>query len=146
MAFAIKKSAPVHFPKGKPAKKADYLAFLHTLPCVVTGRSPVQAAHVSFKAPQFGAYGRGKGHKVSDRWALPVCADAHEDQHRHNEEQWWANLRINPHLLALSFSACGANTATTHTRLLSLSSTRIWQRVERSERQGNDDGNHRCNG
>lgn len=101
MAFAIKKSAPVHFPKAKPAKKADYLAFLHTLPCVVTGRSPVQAAHVSFKAPQFGAYGRGKGHKVSDRWALPVCADAHEDQHRHNEEQWWANLRINPHLLAL---------------------------------------------
>lgn len=101
MAFAIRKSAPVQFPKTKPAKKADYLAFLHTLPCVVTGRSPVQAAHVSFKATQFGAYGRGKGHKVSDRWALPLCADAHEDQHKHNEEQWWANLRIDPHLLCL---------------------------------------------
>jgi hypothetical protein len=101
MAFAIKKSAPVHFPKAKPAKKADYLSFLHRLPCVVTGRRPVEAAHVSFKAPQFGAYGRGKGHKVSDRWALPVCSDAHADQHKHNEEDWWLNLGINPHLVAL---------------------------------------------
>lgn len=101
MAFAIKKSAPVHFPKAKPAKKADYLSFVRTLPCVVTGQMPVEAAHVSYAAPQYGSYGRGKGRKIGDRFALPLHTSVHRDQHNHNEREWWANLQINPHLIAL---------------------------------------------
>lgn len=34
-------------PKRRPAKSKDYLAFVHNLPCVVTGVYGVQAAHLS---------------------------------------------------------------------------------------------------
>jgi hypothetical protein len=35
-------------PRRRPKKRSDYLAFLHKLPCVVTGRTGVQAAHLSY--------------------------------------------------------------------------------------------------
>lgn len=91
----------VYFPKAKPAKKAGYLAFLHKLPCVVSGRYGVQAAHISFAAPQYLHYGRGKGHKADDRWALPLSPEAHAEQHSGNEAAYWAAQGIDPHLLAL---------------------------------------------
>jgi hypothetical protein len=97
----IVSQSPLYFPKRKPAKKADYLSFLHSLPCVVTGRHGVEAAHVSFAAPEYLHYGRGKGTKADDRWALPLSPEAHRDQHSHNERDWWARQGIDPHLLAL---------------------------------------------
>lgn len=89
-------------PKQKPAKKADYLSFIRSLPCAVTGRYGVEAAHVSYAAPHYLHYGRGKGHKADDRWALPLSPDAHRDQHSHNEKEWWQRQGINPHELALT--------------------------------------------
>lgn len=86
---------------AQPIKSKPYLEWLHDLPCVVTGTSPVEAAHVSFARPRLGAFGRGKGQKVSDRWALPLCAAEHRIQHSMNEELYWRNLGINPHILAL---------------------------------------------
>lgn len=88
-------------PKRRPAKSKDYLAFLHTLPCTVTGRHEVQAAHVSFASLPYGAYGRGKSHKVNDRWALPLCEEEHRRQHNMNERDYWDSVGINPHLLCL---------------------------------------------
>lgn len=102
MAFRIVKPAQDGFPKRKPQKKADYLAFLHSLPCVVTGSREVQAAHVSFAAPRFGHYGRGKGHKASDRWALPLSPAEHNRQHSMNEAEYWRGVGIDPHVLALT--------------------------------------------
>ena len=98
----IRKSAPVAFPKSKPAKSKDYLAFIHTLPCSVTGKYGVEAAHLSMAAPQFGNYGRGKGRKVSDRWTLPLCREAHYEQHQDGEERFWKRSGINPHILAMT--------------------------------------------
>lgn len=104
MAWEIRKSqdAPYCATKAKPRKSRDYLAFLHLLPCVVTGsRSDIQAAHVSFANPLLGHFGRGKGTKAPDRWALPLCAEEHTRQHSMNEEAYWRSVGIDPHQLAL---------------------------------------------
>ncbi len=72
-AFRIAHNAaiPTPTPKAKAVKSKGYLAFLHSLPCCVSGKRDVQAAHLSMAAPQFAHYGRGKGRKAPDRWALP---------------------------------------------------------------------------
>lgn len=87
-------------PKQRAPKRKGYLAFLHDLPCVVTGNYGVQAAHVSFASPMHGHYGRGKGTKAPDRFALPLCPDEHARQHNMNEQAYWLSVGINPHELA----------------------------------------------
>ena len=88
-------------PKAKPRKQADYLSFIRALPCAVTGVFGVQAAHVSYAAPEYGAYGRGKQSKVSDRWALPLSPEAHARQHSMSERDYWLSVGKNPHETAL---------------------------------------------
>ena len=100
MTLRIIKPPPYH-PKRQAKKEGDYLAFLHCLPCVVSGVYGVQAAHVSFAAPEYGAYGRGKGSKASDRWALPLSPEEHARQHAMNEQEYWRQAGIDPHMLAL---------------------------------------------
>lgn len=101
MAFRINSQNVTDFPKAKPKKNSSYLAFLHSLPCVVTGKYEVQAAHLSFANPRLGHYGRGKGRKAPDRWALPLSGEEHRRQHSMNEEAYWKSVGIRPHLLAL---------------------------------------------
>lgn len=89
-------------PKRKPMKDADYLSFIHELPCVVTrAYTDIQACHVSFAAPQYGAYGRGKGQKASDRWVVPMTAAEHIRQHDMNERAFWDLTGLDPHLICL---------------------------------------------
>jgi len=88
-------------PKKRPEKKKDYLAWLHTLPCVLTGRHGVEAAHTSTAAPEYGHYGRSKGTKAADLFALPLCPEAHRESHGENEMGFWFRNNINPHELAL---------------------------------------------
>ena len=102
MAFRIAPQQTAQFPARKPKKNGDYLAFVHQLPCTVTGRYQVEAAHLSFAAPRYAHYGRGKGSKAPDRWALPLHPDEHRKQHSMNEEMYWLATGINPHVLALT--------------------------------------------
>ncbi|WP_029620207.1 DUF968 domain-containing protein [Pseudorhizobium marinum] len=102
MAMQIRKEAAISFPKIKPSKNKGYLSFIHKLPCVVTGRYGVEAAHLSMAAPQFGHYGRGKGRKAPDRWVLPLSRESHYEQHQDGEERFWSRTGINPHILALT--------------------------------------------
>ena len=89
-------------PKAPPVKAKSYLAWLHDLPCVISGRRPVEAAHVNFANPALGAMGRGKGQKASDRWALPLHPDLHRAQHDFGDERrWWELQGINPHQIGL---------------------------------------------
>jgi hypothetical protein len=88
-------------PKIKPVKSKDYLSFIHLLPCVVSGAREVQAAHISFANFKYGHYGRGKGQKVHDRWALPLSAVEHAKQHAMGEQDYWLTAFIDPHLLCL---------------------------------------------
>lgn len=88
--------------KGGPRKEAGYLAFIRTLPCVVTGQHGVEAAHLSYASPKNGHYGRGKSQKAPDRWALPLCPDQHRKQHAMSEQAFWDERSMrSPHILAL---------------------------------------------
>jgi hypothetical protein len=89
-------------PKRRPVKKPDYLSWIHELPCCVTGQSGVQAAHVSYAAPWYGHYGRARGTKAPDLFALPLIKAEHDRQHSMNEEVYWLCLGIDPHLLGLT--------------------------------------------
>lgn len=103
MAFRIAHDlTPDPTPKAKPKKSKDYLAFIHLLPCVLTGQYGVEAAHLSMAAPRYGHYGRGKGSKVSDRWVLPLSQAKHARQHEIGEDLFWRNAGIDPHILALT--------------------------------------------
>ena len=89
-------------PKRKPTKNKDYLSFIHELPCCVSGEYGVEAAHLSSPSLQHGHYGRGKGSKAPDRWALPLSSTQHRIQHSMNEMEFWKRAGINPHVLALT--------------------------------------------
>ncbi|MDK4703860.1 DUF968 domain-containing protein [Rhizobium sp. CNPSo 4062] len=89
-------------PKRKATKSKSYLSFIHSLPCCVSGEYGVEAAHLSSAFPQFGHYGRGKGSKAPDRWALPLLPEQHRIQHSMNEMEFWRRAGIDPHILALT--------------------------------------------
>lgn len=89
---------------AKARKDSGYLAWLHGVPCIVTGTLPVEAAHLSTANPKYGHMGRGKGQKAHDRWALPLSAEQHRWQHHLGEDYYWACRRIevsDPYLTAL---------------------------------------------
>jgi hypothetical protein len=87
-------------PKSRPEKRKSYLSWIHTLPCCVTGTTTVEAAHVSHAAPWHGHYGRARGTKAPDRFALPLCPAEHRRQHSMSERAYWDSVGINPHELA----------------------------------------------
>lgn len=102
IAFQVRKSFPLIVGKHtKPVKAKDYFGFIHDLPCIITGSTPVEAAHVNFANRPMGAPGRGKGTKASDRWCLPLCKPMHDEQHDIGEEVFWRQHRINPHIACL---------------------------------------------
>lgn len=108
MAFQFRKQGFDLQPTGKASKAVkdkDYLSYLHSLPCVVTGRMPVEAAHVSYPDPRYGKLGRGKSSKESDRWAVPLHMDEHARQHGMNERAYWRSVGIDPCILALALHA-----------------------------------------
>ncbi len=104
MSFRIAPSAsPSPMPNTRARKNGSYLAFIRSLPCAVSGsRSDIEAAHLSFACTPLGHYGRGKSSKSPDRWALPLSAESHRQQHSGNEELFWTRAGIDPHILALA--------------------------------------------
>ena len=99
-AFRIARSNFEPTPKSKPAKSKSYLAFIHELPSAISGVYGVEAAHLSFANTLFCHYGRAKGHKASDAWAIPLTPDEHSRQHQMGEEAFWRETGINPHATA----------------------------------------------
>lgn len=95
----------LHPKRAKSGKDSSYLEWLHSLPCVVTGSRPVEAAHLSTANVFYGHMGRGKGQKADDRWALPLAPALHAKQHAGNEMAFWKWTGIDPHRLALVLHA-----------------------------------------
>lgn len=85
-----------------PIKRKDYLSWLHDLPCIVSLRHPVEAAHLSEAMTMYGHLGRGKGRKASDRWAVPLCKQKHDEQHQGKESDFWKRSGVNPYVAALT--------------------------------------------
>ncbi|MCO5159674.1 MAG: DUF968 domain-containing protein [Mesorhizobium sp.] len=112
MAFALRKQGFDNQPTGKKSKRVEmpkYLDFIRSLPCIVTGRTPVEAAHVSYAAPRYGKLGRGKASKESDCWAVPLSPDEHRRSHSMNERAYWQSVGIDPCFVAVCLYASYPN-------------------------------------
>lgn len=83
-----------------PVKSKTYRDWVNKLPCMVSGKWPVEAAHLNTANDFYGHTGRAKMNKASDRWVLPLIQEKHREQHDGNEMAFWAKHRINPHLAA----------------------------------------------
>lgn len=70
---------PRHRNAGRPAEKScpRFLQWLRGRDCLVGGTcaGKIEAAHVDY------AGGKGIGTKVADRFAVPLCAAHHGEQH-----------------------------------------------------------------
>ena len=79
----------------KRRRDRDHLRFVASQPCLVCGRQPSQAHHVRLAQP------RALGRKVSDEFAVPLCAIHHHDLHmKGNEAEWWWGHNIEPLAIA----------------------------------------------
>jgi hypothetical protein len=90
-------------------KNESHLRFIRDLTCIGCGNNTAtEAAHLRSGNLEYGKRNTGLGEKPDDAWCLPLCGDCHRTQHAGNEMKFWANLGINPFVLALSlFAASG---------------------------------------
>lgn len=87
-----------------------HLDFIRSLPCVSCGNDiETQAAHLRSDNLEFGKRSTGMQQKPDDKWTLPLCGRCHDTQHKGNEKNFWANLGINPWVLALSLYAASGD-------------------------------------
>jgi len=76
---------------GTPKRIRDrtHLRYIATQPCLVCGRTPTHAHHLTFAQP------RARGLKSSDEWVVPLCALHHRALHdRGNERAFWHDKNI----------------------------------------------------
>ncbi len=75
----------------KRIRSKEHLRFVATQPCMICGRSPSHAHHVRF------AQSRGLSLKVSDEFAVPLCALHHRENHMTGDERrWWQERSVDP--------------------------------------------------
>lgn len=82
-----------------------HLAFVRSLPCLVTGRTGTDAAHIRYSDLRVAKRKVGIGEKPDDRWVVPLCREEHMKQHSMSEKQYWHNVGIDPILIALALYA-----------------------------------------
>ena len=89
--------------KKRPRKPDNaHLEFIRTLPCLITGKRPVEAAHVRYDDAAYGKRCVGVAEKPDDRWTVPLCPEKHREQHGMNEREFWAKHGIDPLKVAIS--------------------------------------------
>lgn len=100
MAFRI--APALEQPKLKrPRQKAEnHLAFIRTLPCLVTGQRNVDAAHIRMGSLRHGKRETGLGEKPHDAWTVPLSREEHARQHAMNEAAYWRGVGIDPLFVA----------------------------------------------
>jgi len=81
-------------------KAAGHLAWIRTLPSLVPGEGPIEAAHIRFSDPSYAKPKVGMGEKPDDKWAVPLAASEHRKQHSMNERDYWDEARIDPVIIA----------------------------------------------
>jgi hypothetical protein len=86
--------------KKQRRKEDEHLKFIRTLPCVVTGLRPVEAAHIRYGDFRRGKYETGAGEKPHDMWTVPLHPDQHRKQHSMNERDYWTLAGKDPLAIA----------------------------------------------
>ena len=95
----IDKSA-LTIPTERRLRDKAHLKLVATQPCLVCGRIPSHAHHLTF------CQKRGLSLKVSDEFTVPLCELHHDELHRYGaEEQWWVKRQIDPRPIALDLWA-----------------------------------------
>jgi len=73
----------------KRIRDREHLRYVASQPCLVCGRQPTQAHHLTFAQP------RARGLKTSDEWTVPLCNLHHRELHgRGDERAYWEDKRI----------------------------------------------------
>lgn len=79
----------------KSFKDPGHLAFIRTLPSVISGELGCDAAHLRAGSAFHNKKKTGGGQRSSDCWALPLTRDQHRAQHDFgNELGWWRLMGI----------------------------------------------------
>lgn len=111
MAFRIARDpqAFANAPVGKLKKRRrehdrDHLEWIRSLPCCITRKQPVDAAHVRYADPIYGKRETGKGEKPDDKWAVPLCREKHDEQHGMDERLFWARYGLDPLRIAAALA------------------------------------------
>jgi len=87
--------------KRPRSKDQNHLAYIRSLPCLICmTEKKIEAAHIRMADRRLGKRETGMAEKSDDDFTLPLCADHHADQHKHNESQWWADRGIDPVVIA----------------------------------------------
>ena len=63
----------------------NYRRWIATLPCLITGRTNVQCAHIRR------GWDAGTGRKPPDYRTVPLCVEEHARQHEIGELKYWYN-------------------------------------------------------
>jgi hypothetical protein len=80
-----------------------HLAWIRTLPCLITGlQEGTEAAHIRMADARYGKREVGKGEKADDRWTVPLNYQLHRAQHTMSERLWWEQMKVDPCRVALS--------------------------------------------
>jgi len=99
--------------KKKPREHDDkHLAFIRTLPCTLTGKRPVEAAHIRFAEAAYGKFETGKSEKPHDKWTVPLSPEKHREQHSMSEREFWARHGVDPLKVAASLWSCSGDDET----------------------------------
>jgi hypothetical protein len=109
MAFAIPRPSTAFADTAPKVKKKQrqnieaHLRFIRSLPCLVTGARPVEAAHIRYADMRYGKRLTGTGEKPDDHWVVPLSPASHRDQHAAGDElAWWKSKGIDPLFVALA--------------------------------------------
>ena len=82
-------------------KDEEHLAWIRTLPCILTGRTEgVEAAHIRFSDMRFAKRSVGKGERPDDKWVVPLHHEKHREQHLGNERTFWKDQNTDPVMVA----------------------------------------------
>jgi len=94
--------APAKGKKRPRIEDGKHLAWIRTLPCVITGAYGVEAAHIRFADFRFAKRETGKAEKPDDKWVLPLSPEMHREQHNMNENAFWQKYQIDPTPIAMA--------------------------------------------
>lgn len=94
--------------QGRIEDKA-HLAFIRTLPSVLSGLSGCDPCHIRYGDPVYRKKRTGKGQKPDDAWTIPMTRSEHDSQHANNEAGWWRQRGIDPLAIAQKLYAVSGN-------------------------------------
>lgn len=80
----------------KPRSIPGYLKWVRGCVCCIPGcgQGPIEAAHIRAGVPNEDKGGMGL--KSRDKWAVPLCAAHHREQHQVGEITFWQSRNIDP--------------------------------------------------